>query len=254
MNYLISEDYLMHHGVKGMKWGVRHDERKLLRNQRYRDKLLKESQKQITSNTKKAASYRKKYTDLSKNGVESRTWQSAVDKGVQKSAAKPGSFKDIISKSMSSEMKRYSNRDMEHYQVDIKYKAEKHEKAAQDWMKVNSELMNMKVTSSTSRRDIGRSFNKTRGMEIIGKKVQLPDSKKHAAVNIGSIAGAAGGAIASHYINKYIGNSNNKYLKVINDNDILKKVSEAAVTSGSVYVGQQLGRYGGQKASKLMRN
>ena len=251
MNYLISEDYLMHHGVKGMKWGVRHDEKRLLRNQRYRDKLLKRSQSEIDKNTKKAKAYRNTYNDLSKKGVESNTWQKVVDKRVQKSAIKGGSFKDIISKSYSSEMKRYSERDMEHYKVDIKFKAEKHEKAAQNWMKTNSDLMNMKVTSSTSKSDIRKSYLKAKVKDSYGDK--LPDSKKHAAVQIGSVAGAAGGAIASHYIKKYLGNSSNKYLKTLNNNDILKKASEAAITAGSVYAGQQLGRYGGQRVSKLMK-
>lgn len=230
-----------------MKWGVRHDERKLLRNQRYRDKLLRKSQAQINSNTRKATKYRNQYNDLSRNGVESRTWQNEVDKRVQKSAVKSGSFQDIISKSISSEMKRYDRKEMEHHQVDIKFKAEKHEKVAQNWMKANSDLMNMKITSSTSKREIRKAYSGAKKDGLLSDR--LPTSKQHAAVNIGSIAGAAGGAVASHYINKYMKNNSS----LLSNNEILQKVTEAAVTAGSVYVGQQLGRYGGQKASKLMR-
>lgn len=227
----------MHHGVKGMKWGVRHDpERKLLRAKKYRDKLIAKSQKQVNSNLKKAKKYKSQYNDLNRNGVESKTWQKEVDKRTQKSAVKADSFQDIISKSISSEMKRYNQQEMEHYKVDIKFKAAKHEKAAKNWMKANSDLMNMKVTSSTSKRDIKKAYSGARNKSLFGDK--LPDSKKHAAVQIGSLAGIAGGAVASRYINNKIGGN---------------KFTEAIVTAGSVYAGQQLGRYGGQKVSKLMR-
>lgn len=44
MSYLISDDYLMHHGVKGMKWGVRHDpDRRVFKSKRSMKRAFKQA-------------------------------------------------------------------------------------------------------------------------------------------------------------------------------------------------------------------
>lgn len=58
MNNLISQDYLMHHGVKGMRWGVRHDKRKAERLERKRIKKVKKQYSRNWYKTYNKATYR----------------------------------------------------------------------------------------------------------------------------------------------------------------------------------------------------
>ena len=48
---LISQDFLMHHGVKGQKWGVRHEKR----NKRIIDREIRYQQRKISDYEKKSS-------------------------------------------------------------------------------------------------------------------------------------------------------------------------------------------------------
>ena len=79
---LISQDYLMHHGVKGMKWGVRHEpDRNGWMSDRQKNSLLRKKKKTSDNFYKSWRKYEKKYgvNDMM-NHPEVRKLQSQFEK------------------------------------------------------------------------------------------------------------------------------------------------------------------------------
>lgn len=81
---LISEDYLMHHGVKGMKWGVRHDPqptgrmRRRAANQQYRQSVKAAGRRNIQA-------FRENYGSREARRSANQQFRNEVNEAKQKS-------------------------------------------------------------------------------------------------------------------------------------------------------------------------
>lgn len=83
MKNLTSQDYLIHHGVKGMKWGVRHDSerktsRKMAKAEKYKAKLIRKADKYSGNYKREAREYKNEIDDMNKMGFKSAYWKQYV--------------------------------------------------------------------------------------------------------------------------------------------------------------------------------
>ncbi len=152
---------LYHHGVKGMKWGVRKDRRasnesKLARNTSYRNKLARRAEIKSKLNTKAYNQANSEYNDLAKNGLKSNAWNDEVKRRYESDLTKYGfsSWTPAINSAINSIDKHA----MRTYMVDVDMERERYKAAADRWMNSNKNLMNMPISSTTKKRDIRRTY------------------------------------------------------------------------------------------------
>ena len=93
-NSLISDDYLIHYGVKGMKWGVRRQERRAERNRRLVNREISYQTRKINRLEGVARAYEKSAKDIRSKGYESLRKQGYDDKTAKKAVKLTASRRD----------------------------------------------------------------------------------------------------------------------------------------------------------------
>lgn len=188
MDYYNNElypDYLIHYGVKGMKWGVRRyqnadgsltakGEKKLAKNLAYRDKLVRKAQRKADRNNSRAKEAEYNVKDLKERGRKSQAYRDWKDSEDSWREYQYESHNKITTDQGQTYHKRYStsgtrmaNDLFDYVGADRKVQdlidennatARRSRDAAKKWTKSKKNLMNMSVSEATSKRDIRRTF------------------------------------------------------------------------------------------------
>lgn len=185
-NYILTSDgELYHYGVKGMKWGVRRyqnpdgsltakGKKRLAKNEAYRDKLVKKSQKRIDRYNQWESEAKANIDDLKKYGKNSATYKRWKDEEYVKRESDYEERNKIKGPDGTEYVKRYSKSGkkiiddiFDGFLADTKVQdlikandedAKMFRGYAEQMTKTKSNLMNMDISALTKKSEIRRTY------------------------------------------------------------------------------------------------